>query len=161
MAKSPEPPRPDDAGKSPPDITPDEMATEIERRIGSLVSGKQRDQVLAQVLSVVYSERFSGPMPHPRHFRDYEDILPGSAERILRMAENAQEHNRQMEGAIVHAQIADQKRGMNFGFAALLVILSAAAFFAFFGNNIAAGLFLTTAVLGAIPVFVKGRWNGN
>ena len=31
---------------------------------------------------------FQGPLPHPDHFEKYNEILPGSAERILKMAEN-------------------------------------------------------------------------
>lgn len=34
----------------------------------------------------------SGPLPHPSILRGYEDILPGSAERILQMAEKEQIH---------------------------------------------------------------------
>ena len=33
---------------------------------------------------------FSGPLPDPDSFAKYESILPGSAERILKMAENEQ-----------------------------------------------------------------------
>lgn len=32
----------------------------------------------------------SGPLPHYGEFQGYEDVLPGSADRILRMAEEAQ-----------------------------------------------------------------------
>ena len=35
---------------------------------------------------------WSGPLPAPDDLRQYEDILPGSADRILRMAENQQQH---------------------------------------------------------------------
>ena len=33
----------------------------------------------------------SGPLPHHGEFGGYESVLPGSAERILRMAEHAQQ----------------------------------------------------------------------
>lgn len=33
------------------------------------------------------NEQFSGPIAHPKHLREYEDIVPGSAERIISMAE--------------------------------------------------------------------------
>lgn len=160
MARKPEQAKSaiDGAGKSSPELVNDEIAQEIERQIGPLISGKQREQVVARVLGVVYNERFSGPMPHPKHFQEYEDILPGAAERILSMAENAQDHNRQMEGKIVEAQIRDQKRGMYVGFAALMVIIGVAAVLAAVGNNIGAGAFLTTAVLGAVGAFIKGRF---
>ncbi len=46
---------------------------------------------------------------------------------------------------------------MRYGLLALLIILGLAGFFGYQGSEIIAGLFLTTAVLGAIPVFVRGR----
>lgn len=33
---------------------------------------------------------YSGPLPHPSSFQQYEDTLPGSADRILKMSENEQ-----------------------------------------------------------------------
>jgi len=35
---------------------------------------------------------FSGPPPPPAMSRGYEEVLPGSAERILRTAEKEQDH---------------------------------------------------------------------
>ncbi len=102
-------------------------------------------------------EHFSGPLPHPRHLIEYDAILPGAAERILTMAEKAQTHSAEMDRLIVQAQIDDQKRGMNYGLIALLVILALAAAFGYLDRPIIAGLFLGAAVLGSIPVFVNGR----
>ena len=38
-------------------------------------------------LAMYFSRRFSGPLPSPDAFREYEDVLPGAADRILGMAE--------------------------------------------------------------------------
>lgn len=104
-------------------------------------------------------EKFSGPIAHPRHLREYEEILPGSAERILKMAEKAQDHNADMDRLVVGAQVDDQKRGMRYGFWALMLILICAGFFGYRGEAVIAGLFLTTAVIGVIGVFVRGRFD--
>ncbi|WP_292216248.1 hypothetical protein [Mesorhizobium sp.] len=80
----------------------------------------------------------------------------------MKMAENALAHRERMDTKIVDAEIADRKLGMWLGFAALIVILGLGAYFGIQGNAVVAGLFLTTAVLGAIPVFVLGRyWQQN
>jgi uncharacterized membrane protein len=42
-------------------------------------------------------QQWSGPMPAPESLAKYEDIIPGSAERILVMAEKEQGHRHDME----------------------------------------------------------------
>jgi len=39
-------------------------------------------------------QQFSGPVPHPQILQGYDQIIPGAAERILRMAEEDAEHQR-------------------------------------------------------------------
>lgn len=43
----------------------------------------------------------SGPIPSPEVFREYEDILPGSADRILAMAELQQAHRHSLESDVI------------------------------------------------------------
>jgi uncharacterized membrane protein len=42
-------------------------------------------------------QQFSGPVPHPQILQGYDQIIPGAAERILRMAEEDAEHQRKIE----------------------------------------------------------------
>lgn len=149
---------------SKPDAQPLELGdieAEITKRIGALVSREQKDQIVSQVIGVVREEHFSGPIAHPRHLREYEEILPGAADRIIGMAERNLTHKQELESKALSADIDDQRLGQKFGFAALIALVIAAAVSAYFSNNVAAGLFLGTGALGTIGVFVKGRMNGN
>ena len=132
---------------------------QLEREIGPPVQSGQKQQIINRVQRIIAQEHFSGPLPHPRHLEHNETILPGASERILTMAEKEQIHSAAMDKKIVDAQIEDQKRGMNYGPFSLMVIVGIAAIFGYLGQNITAGLFLSTAVLGSIPVFVNGRSN--
>ncbi len=146
--------------KSPPDTVSasvDPLKEEIARQLGPLVQQNVREEAVQRVLSIFYQESFAGPIAHPRHLAAYEQILPGSAERIMRMAEKAQEHNAAMERKLVDAEIADTRRGMLFGFVALLILLALATMFGLMGQPVMAGLFLTATLLSAVPVFVNGR----
>ena len=136
---------------------PDTLEAEIERQIGPLLSSGQRTEIVSRVVKIAAAERFSGPIAHPRHLREYEDILPGAAERIVRMAEKAQDHNAKMDELIVQKQIEDQRRGMNYGFFALIVLISCAAYFGYNNSPIIAGLFLTAAALNTVSGFINGR----
>lgn len=62
------------------------------------------------------SERFQGPVPHPNLMAGYEEVLPGSADRILTMAEQSATHIRKM-----------QERGQisSVGITVLLIVLDA------------------------------------
>lgn len=42
------------------------------------------------VLHIEHIEQYSGPIPHPRIFASYVEIMPESGDRILTMAEEQQ-----------------------------------------------------------------------
>jgi uncharacterized membrane protein len=46
---------------------------------------------------VLQAASFSGPLPPSPMFREYEDALPGAADRILGMAERQAEHRQEWE----------------------------------------------------------------
>ena len=62
-------------------------------------------------------ERTSGPIPPPGMLREYEDILPGSADRIFAMAESAQRHRASYEN-----------RGLIFAFVLSLILIALSAY---------------------------------
>ncbi len=62
-------------------------------------------------------ERTSGPIPPPGMLRGYEDVLPGSADRILSMAEFAQKRRASYEN-----------RGMIFAFVLSLLLIALSAY---------------------------------
>lgn len=161
MSKKPQPQVPAKVEpNSPQNSLSNDLKIELDRSIGPIVSQTQRGEIITRVMQVLYQEKFSGPIAHPRHLKAYEEIVPGSADRIIHMAEKAQDHNAEMDRTIVSGELEDQKRGMRYGLVALLIILACAAFFGYQGEEIITGLFLGTAVLGSIPIFVMGR-NGN
>ena len=48
-------------------------------------------------------EHFSGPLPHPAIMAKYEEILPGSADRMVSSEETQMQHRQSLEAAVVHA----------------------------------------------------------
>ena len=72
-----------DAGGELPESEDDKRnGDEKERDSGGEAAATFREESLAMSIS-----KFSGPLPSPDHFREYEDVLPGAADRILGMAE--------------------------------------------------------------------------
>lgn len=79
--------------------------------------------------------QFQGPLPPPKILQQYNEILPGAAERILQQFEKETQHRHALEGKIVEAQLESQRaeipafrRGQIFAFAIALVGISAGAF---------------------------------
>lgn len=64
----------------------------------------------------LHAASFKGPLPPPALFEHYEKALPGSADRILKLAENEQTHRHEWEHKALEAQKGDNKRGQTFGF---------------------------------------------
>lgn len=68
----------------------DDALLEVEAR------EKETEAVMKRVV-VRAIEQHSGPIPHPDIIKQYEEILPGAADRIISMAENQSSHRQAME----------------------------------------------------------------
>lgn len=158
MSKAPEKGRVQNIESLPKSADP--FAEEVAKQIGPLVGKEQRAQIVARVVSIAQEERFSGPIAHPRHLREYEEIEPGSANRIICMAENELEHGRDLQSKALQADIDDNKASRRYGFVALLVLILSALACVGMDKDAIALAFLGTGVIGTVGLFIKGR-NGS
>lgn len=65
-----------------------------------------------KVCQQIVAAQYSGPLPDPTSFGKYESILPGSAERILAMAEKEQNHRHQIDDIEVKIESRDSLLGI-------------------------------------------------
>ena len=123
-------------------------------------------KLVTQVVSV--SERHSGPLPPPHQLQEYENILPGSAERIFRIAEREQAHRHEMQHtemglrseAVDHVK-SREKHGQFIGAILSLGVLALSTYLAS-EKQYWLSVALTTANLVAIAgVFALGRRKGS
>jgi uncharacterized membrane protein len=115
--------------------------------------------VVDRLTQIVVEESYGGPIPHPHHFAEFEQVCPGSADRILKMAELQQEHVIQMEERAQVDEAADRQRGMYLGFLGLIALIGAGMWCVVNGQALAAGGFLGVGALGTIGHFIGGRQN--
>lgn len=59
--------------------------------------------------AAVEISRYSGPLPKPEDLAKYEQVLSGSADRIIRMAERQAEHRQKLEKVVVESNVTLQK----------------------------------------------------
>ena len=108
--------------------------------------------------------RISGPLPTPDILLGYDEVLPGAAERIMRMAEKEQAmvegdraSAREVEGIAVRAAAADNRRGQVFGFLVALAAFGTAGFLGYLGYGTPAAIGGGGTVVALVTVFVTGR----
>lgn len=100
---------------------------------------------------------YSGPIPPAGQLREYEEVLPGSADRILRMAENQADHRQDIEKIAVKGGSRRSWWGLWTGFAVAVIALILASIL-ILNNHDWAGVTLGTGDLVAlVTVFVIGR----
>lgn len=110
--------------------------------------------------SVAYFEAslttYSGPLPPPAVLREFEQILPGSAERIFAQFEKQSEHRRTLESSAIANEITQSRRGTNCAFILGLVGLGVAAFFAYMGHPASGATVGGVGLASLLTAFLTG-----
>lgn len=101
-------------------------------------------------------ELFVGPIPHPQTLKGYEDVIKGSGDRIIAMAERQQEHRMYMQKTLVNNDFKRSNLGLIAGFTIALVGLGGSIYLGAIGRNVASGIMGTATLGGLVTVFVKG-----
>ena len=97
-------------------------AMEIANSVGSETAKVVREEVIQAIRS-----EFSRPIPPPSIIKGYEEVLPGSADRIIRMAEEQARHRQEMEKKMIDFEARDSLLGILFAFSLGVGCLIAAA----------------------------------
>lgn len=109
--------------------------------------------------------QFSEPLPPPELLAAYERILPGAADRILRMAEEEGRHRRSLENRAVDADIEAMRRqftearlGQIFAFLIAVMFIASGTYLVTVKDNTAVGLLFGAVGLGGlVSTFIWGR----
>ena len=121
-----------------PDKTPDNEETRSRQRsVPKEILDALPDKVRT---STIQEASFSGPLPPSAMFREYDEAMPGSANRLLELTENQQAHRHNWELTALHASISHTKRGQWFGFIVSMVALVAAIVLALMGRTVVGGI---------------------
>ncbi|MBP9670626.1 DUF2335 domain-containing protein [Candidatus Woesebacteria bacterium] len=96
-------------------------------------------------LSIV--EQFSGPIPPPNILKGYEDVLPGSAHRIISMAERQSKHRQGIESSVISSNILNEKRGMSFALIINIAVILGAVYLIAIGKELTGFITLAANIL--------------
>ncbi|MBY0429661.1 MAG: DUF2335 domain-containing protein [Rhodospirillales bacterium] len=132
----------------------------VERKLEpllKLVPEKERDAARLEIRRVIAQEFFCGPLPHPEHFEHYEAAVPGSASRIIGMAEREQRHRHWGDKLILISEAGLAMVGMGIGGAVGFGLMYFALEAAKIGQPTVSYAYLAASAVGMIGTFVKGR----
>ena len=75
---------------------------------------KNLDSPIAEIVraEMKQMEAFSGPLPRPADFREYEDIMPGAANRIMELAEREAAHRHATDNFRLKTESRDSLLGI-------------------------------------------------
>lgn len=110
-------------------------------------SNHKTNSQIYRTLSILRSESFQGPLPHPDFLLKYEQAQIGAAGRIIKMAENQSKHRQKMESTVITANVQNERTGMHYSFiltgmfmvtGTILIVLDkqTAGYFSLFGPSI-------------------------
>lgn len=98
----------------------------------------------------------SGPIPDPITLERYEQILPGSADRILKMAEDQTEHRQDIERTVIRSRSRDSLLGVISGFILASLTIVSGTYAVIKGYQWSGAFLGTTGLVGVVSVFVYG-----
>lgn len=114
-----------------------------------------------KVVATLTSQAMSGPLPPPALLNQYDQIVPGSAERILQMAEREQAHRIAVESSVLGEEAAQIKYGRRYAFAVVVLVLGVVVFAILKGAFVVAGVLGGTTIVGLVAAFIAGRKSGD
>ena len=116
---------------------------------------EQKDNKEGAVVGIVQSS-YTGPIPPPEVIKGYESIIPGSAERLLKMAEMEQQHRFEIDNQLTKGYLSLNVRGQLLGFCIVIVLIIAIVYLTIYGHEyVAGGLTIVAVSLAVIFVLRK------
>ena len=99
---------------------------------------------------------FSGPLPHPEVLRQYDEIVPGLATRIVAQAERQTDHRISLETKVIDSDTRRSRHGLVCGFIVSLTCVVGGIITVLMGHDWAGTTIATAAVVALASVFVYG-----
>ena len=115
-------------------------------------AGNADRQLIAQQTTLIHQ----GPLPHPAVLKQYNDIVPGAAERIIAMAEAQAKHRQDLEARVIRTDNLKSLLGTIFGFVIAVVGFGGGLYAAFSGEPFFGGTVSIGTLASVVIAFVYG-----
>src|SRR5690606_2205727 len=115
-----------------------------------------RRQELMRIIAA--SESHSGWLPTPKYLREYDEILPGLAERIVALPEREQAHRHRVVEQVVRDDTTLKKLGQTLAMASLILLLAVSVLLIALGEYAWGARIAIFGIVGVVGIFVTGKW---
>jgi uncharacterized membrane protein len=117
----------------------------------------QRQNRESMMMKVAQQISFSGPLPPPEALERYNQVLPGAADRILKMAEQQSQHRQGLERTVVESNAYSQKLGVWLGFIIAMTAVVGGIVLILHGRDGYGLAAIVTALASLAGVFIYGK----
>lgn len=101
-------------------------------------------------LEITFMRSHSGPLPPPEVLREYGEVVPGLAEKIVDMAEAEQRHRHQLETEDLRSDRREASRGQYLGAGLMFLLVGSATALTLLGYPWVGVAFVTPAIFQAV-----------
>ena len=137
-------------------VSPRELEDKLTETLQPMLRPGELPRARASITAVVETSVHQGPLPSPRQFGEYNAILPGSADRILSMAEKEQANRHQWERRHLIGDVVTNIVQLFLGFLLSLALIGGAVYCAA-NSPWVAGLLVGASAFGLVGAFIKGK----
>lgn len=123
-----------------------EKPVDLDQKLASILKGENEGSLTVALQRHISR---SGPLPAPEDFEHYERVLPGGADRILKMAENEQTFRHKMTEKDLTCFWQDQSKRRNHVLVFALAVCGLAGTMAYAGFPLEAASIVALTVLGS------------
>jgi uncharacterized membrane protein len=108
------------------------------------------------MVQVTEATSFSGPIPPPELLKQYDEIIPNGANRILTMAESQSAHRIELEKIVIEGDDRRANWGLVCGFTFGLIVFALSFILILYGHDWAGVALATTDLVVLVGTFVYG-----
>ncbi len=114
--------------------------------------------------SQIIATSYSGPIPSAFELQAYERVVPGSANRIIEMAEHENLHRHHIELNLVQANVklankeaTERMMGQSFAFIIAMSCIVGGLALVYFGKSVTGTIFSGTGIVSIAAVFYSNK----
>jgi uncharacterized membrane protein len=112
-------------------------------------------QEAGKTTTILASEQFKGPLPHPDIFKKYGEIVPDAPERILRDFEETSRVGREAHMDALHLAAKESRRVQWMAFTLILSGFVMSVLFAWMDRDVLSATILGTTICAIVYGFLK------
>lgn len=144
-----------DSSENQPPALPKEIRKIVDQ---SGIPATKKEQLVGRLTEVFVEHNFfMGPIPPPALMRQYGEIIPNGAERIMSQAERQSAHRQKLENRVVSHGIAQGYVGQTLAAIVAGAFLVAAYKLGMAGHDVLAGILGGSTVVALVTAFIIGR----